>query len=81
MWTYLLIWQSLFSMEMKTDDTYGTTIIYDYYFRKQGLDQNRFCCELSMDKVNPAFRCNISHERFPWLRQLNWSNLLKTEQN
>ena len=41
MWTYLLIWQSLFSMEMKTDDTYGTTIIYDYYFRKQGLDQNR----------------------------------------
>ena len=33
MWTYLLIWQSLFSMEMKTDDTYGTTIIYDYYFR------------------------------------------------
>ena len=36
MWTYLRIWQSLFSMEMKTDDTYGTTIIYDYYFRKQG---------------------------------------------
>ena len=54
MWTYLPLWQSLFSMEMKTDNTYGTTVINDYYIRKQGLDQNRFNCELSMDVMNQS---------------------------
>ena len=54
MWTYLPIWQSLFSMEMKTDNTYGTTVINDYYIRKQGLDQNRFNCALSMDVMNQS---------------------------
>ena len=43
-------------MEMKTDNTSGTTIINDYYIRKQGLDQNRFNCELSMDVMNQAFQ-------------------------
>ena len=41
-------------MEMKTDNTYGTTVINDYYIRKQGLDQNRFNCALSMDVMNQS---------------------------
>ena len=41
-------------MEIKTDNTYGTTVINDYYIRKQGLDQNRFNCELSMDVMNQS---------------------------